>query len=420
MPGLTESLIGSAILLLTLTVAKTFYRNDPKTGYWYVFNEAELGNLIGTLLSPVVLSIADAFEPDADGKYDSARKQWFSLYQSLGDNMMEKIVKQMKGFPGVVDAELYAKWNDNSANQLTYLMPWKNGVLELKTGQLTVADPNWHIIHDHHSQDQRGTTGVDFLIDLENMPTDLEEVRYFLRSICDTDEQFRFCLFRDACKMLGMNRFEEIEIGTGIGQNGKSKYQELMKNAFKELCGELDPSFYQKARVDPNTASGFLVKLKCCLIVFSEEPEKEDKDGKPEPLLAGRVKKITGRSHIECRGNYKDSGSMLPKFDPHFIANEVPNIRQDPAVVRSLFVRKFNKFFKDTSVPANLRQLQEFQAKDPAVTPERARWSATELDDKVKSVGGAGLHLPPVGGFSGELKIHLRQGLVSAVASVAC
>ena len=32
-------------------------------------------------------------------------------------------------------------------------------------------------------------------------------------------------------------------------------------------------------------------------------------------------------------------------------------------------------------------QLQEFQAKDPAVTPETARWSATELDDKVKSVG---------------------------------
>ena len=121
--------------------------------------------------------------------------------------------------------------------------------------------------------------------------------------------------------------------------------------------------------------------------MYSEEPEDETHKGEPKPLLAGRVKKITGRTHIECRGNYKDSGSMLPMFDPHFVANEVPQLRKEPATMRRIFVRTFNKYFKDIRIASNKREYEEFRRKDPRVNHAPAQWRAFDLDKKVKSAG---------------------------------
>jgi hypothetical protein len=76
----------------------------------------------------------------------------------------------------------------------------------------------------------------------------------------------------------------------------------LDKQAFGKLCGELEPIFYQKARSNPNEASSFLAKLEFCLVIYTEESELA------LALLSGRMKKITGRSFIENRRNFEDSG----------------------------------------------------------------------------------------------------------------
>jgi hypothetical protein len=104
--------------------------------------------------------------------------------------------------------------------------------------------------------------------------------------------------------------------------------------------GDLDPVFFQKARTNPNEASSFMVKLKFCRVVFCPEPAQEKWD-----LLPGRIKKITGREYVECRGNYKDSGEYIPMWDPKLVANEVPKTKDEPAIRRRLVYRKFNKCF---------------------------------------------------------------------------
>ena len=65
--------------------------------------------------------------------------------------------------------------------------------------------------------DKRGTTDYDFEDDWDTKETDMLDVAQFLRSVLDTDQQYHWTLFKDCCKLLAFNRFEEFTILTGAG-----------------------------------------------------------------------------------------------------------------------------------------------------------------------------------------------------------
>jgi len=248
------------------------------------------------------------------------------------------IIKCIKGSPDVLDKDARKTWNDNSHGQLQYIFPFKNGIIDLEHPPgypypLEVAERELKIIHTDEL-DMKGTTGYDFKADWPTKEQDIADVDKFLRSCRMTDEEHDYCLMKDAASMLGANVFEEFEIWTGVTSNGKTKSQDVQMNAFGALAGDLDPVFFQKARTNPNEASSFMVKLKFCRVVFCPEPAQEKWD-----LLAGRIKKITGREYVECRGNPGRALSVqIMKVPLGFVRSTTPEVSMETFTEFSLFV----------------------------------------------------------------------------------
>ena len=371
--------------------SNTLFKWDRRTGIWGDWDESKLQHHLATGYRATVRQASrvwemkfleakkvDEFEDlDENQKkqYASRKKAWFGVEQNLGNNKepLPAIIKLLLSDPMVYTAAAQATWNDNREMQLNFIFPFKNGIIDLNDDypqELQVAPRELNIIH---SEKIRGTTGYNFKQDWPTKEEDMKEVDKFLRSCRMSDEEHKYCLMKDSSALLGSNIHEEFEIWTGVTSNGKTKTQTVAERAFGDLAGRLEPVFFQKARSNPNEASGYLAKLKFCRVLFSTEPENEQ-----WVILPGRVKKITGRDWIECRGNYKDSGEFLPMFAPILVMNDVLKMKDEPAIRRRLVYRKFNKCF-DAS------QLAERQAEDPEVVYEEPQWSDSDITRLVSS-----------------------------------
>jgi hypothetical protein len=65
-------------------------------------------------------------------------------------------------------------------------------------------------------------------------------------------------------------------------------------------------------------------------------------------------------------------------WDPILVANDVPALKDEPAIRRRMVYRKFNKCFDP-------KQVAERQAKDPDVVYDEAQWTDSELNRLVHS-----------------------------------
>ena len=122
-------------------------------------------------------------------------------------------------------------------------------------------------------------------------------VKYRASTVADGPDdggEYDYCLFKDSTMLLGVNAFEELQMYTGGGQNGKTTEVQMKCAVYGKLMNELKPDYYQSGTTDPNKASSFLMKVKYCKCIYSEEPSNER-----QPIYGGRIKKLCGRNYLD-------------------------------------------------------------------------------------------------------------------------
>eukprot|EP01050_Picozoa_sp_SAG11_P010904 SAG11_NODE_1119_length_5789_cov_56.660808_1_plen_1685_part_00 len=305
---------------------------------------------------------------------------WKVKKASVENEWASKIVGHLKGL--VTDSRVHEKWNSNTEGKLTWILPFANGIIDLREPypmQLKPAPVELMIKY---------TTGYDYVAEWATMDRDKSEIvdfrRHTTKNYSDPDDtdptqlgtgpgdngQYDWCLFKDSTSLLGFNAFEEFTMMTGGGANGKSKEVEMKQAMFGKLMGDLKPAYYQTGVKDPNSASSFLKKLQYCRCISSEEPEDDKR-----PLYGGRIKKICGRNFLEARANFENSDGFIPQWDPLFVANHLPDITggMEYAIGRRLIVREFVYCF-DRSKAAELN-----------MSYREPKWTKVELEAKVRT-----------------------------------
>eukprot|EP01050_Picozoa_sp_SAG11_P013764 SAG11_NODE_1630_length_4545_cov_51.211201_1_plen_1253_part_10 len=385
-----------------------FFMYEEKTGIWFDQSKDEMQQRCVDVLTKLIDGVLrhyykeaediqaeiEASEDEEEKKDLEARhneisdpkygliKQWKSVKKSIGNEWASKIIGHLKG--QVTDSRVHEKWNSNAEGQMSWILPFANGIIDLRDPypmKLMPAPVELMIKY---------TTGYDYLETWSTMDRDKAEIvdfrRHTTKNYSDPDDmdpnqlgtgpgdngQYDWCLFKDATTLLGFNAFEEFMMLTGGGANGKSKAVEMKQAMFGKLMGDLKPAYYQTGVQDPNSASSFLKKLQYCRCISSEEPEDDKK-----PLYGGRIKKICGRNFLEARANFENSDGFIPQWDPEFVANHLPDITggQEYAIGRRLIVREFNYCFDSG------------KASELSMPYRKPKWTKVELEFKVKSSG---------------------------------
>ena len=390
--------------------SKNFSLYDDTTGIWSDISHGELADEsirqlrveIGAVIlkltqgKQVLIDKSQEFEegtPEFDELFKeiehieyiiSGKGGWKTVLKNCGHTWNNAIIDRLGSRQGIATKNLDLQWNDNNDNTLTWILPFANGVVDLRDEypqKVKVASEEMMI--KYH-------VGYAYVETWEGMEKDMADiVKYRMATVDDgpgEGGQYDWCLFKDSTMLLGMNAFEEMQMYTGGGQNGKTTEVNLKLKVLGNceqgmgLMGELKPDYYQTGKQDPNQASSYLSKLKYCREIYSEEPTTEK-----APLLGGRIKKICGRNFLESRGNYQQSGGFIPGWDAIFCANKIPDIcgGEEFAIYRRLIVRPFEYCFLKT------------KAEQMGMTYREPAWTKFQLDEMVASDGfrNAYLHL---------------------------
>lgn len=214
----------------------------------------------------------------------------------------------------------------------THLLGVKNGVVNLRTGELLSPDPEWRITRVTSCEYNPGAKCPTFEKALrDSFYDDMEMVEYLARAIGYT--------------VLGDPTEELLFIPFGNGANGKG----TILNAVRETLGT-----YGKA-ADPSTflsdlqgsssggAREDLVRLRGARFVYVNEPDEAG------VLREGAVKSMTGNDAITARALYaKASIEILPTWSIWMPTNHKPIIKgTDNGIWRRLVLLPFERNFKN-------------------------------------------------------------------------
>jgi len=227
------------------------------------------------------------------------------------------------------------KFNNNP-----FILPFKNGVIELKTGIFRIAETNEYI--------------KDF-INYEYVKTSTTNIEYFFSQIFD-DEILRTYFINELSMSLeGVNRFQKIIFLIGASAcNGKSTILELMSAALGYFGVRMSTQLITSSREKAEGASEAMMILKDKRFAYCTEPET----GKKANI--NTIKELTG-DVITARGLYGKQEEFKVNsclFMASQFAPELDNV--DAGIIRRVCIIPFDKTFVLNPKKPNERQMKSF------------------------------------------------------------
>ncbi|MGU3440011.1 phage/plasmid primase, P4 family [Bacillus cereus] len=193
-----------------------------------------------------------------------------------------------------------------------YLLNVENGVIDLKTGELSLHNrdlmltkmaniefkkgegcPNWKLFLESIFKDAEGNTDyglIDFI---------QKAIGYSLTS--DISEQVMFFLY-------------------GGGRNGKSTFINIIKNVLGDYAKQTNSDTFIKKKHDSG-ANNDIARLACARFVSAVESEEG------QQLSEALVKQITGGEPISARFLRQEFFEFVPEFKVFFTTNNKPIIK---------------------------------------------------------------------------------------------
>lgn len=217
--------------------------------------------------------------------------------------------------------------------------PWrlncKNGVLDLRSFQLSPHDPN-----DLFTR----VTGAHYIPDAP-----APRWQQFLREIFLDDEEIILYARRVAgLALTGVIRDEVMFLFVGDGANGKSKYLGGLREADGDYAGVASFDTFD-ADSGRNGVGNDLAALRGRRLVTAIETDQERR------LAEAKVKRLTGGDPIICRHLYGEFFEYTPTYKIFLAVNHKPVIRGgDHGIWRRLHVLPFDATFEGEHRDANL------------------------------------------------------------------
>lgn len=227
-----------------------------------------------------------------------------------------------------------------------YLLNVKNGVLNLKTGELLQHDPE-HLITKlapiHYDVDAQAPRWERFLQEIfikENGQTDYEVIDFMQKAV-------GYSLSGDISE-------EVIFFLTGSGGNGKSKFLEAIQNVLGDYAKQTNANTFIRKQNDTNINND-IARLDKARFVSAVESEQGQR------LAESLVKQLTGGDKIAARFLRKEYFEFKPEFKIFFSTNHRPIITgADDGMWRRVIQIPFNARFtgdnRDTDLSDKLKE----------------------------------------------------------------
>lgn len=199
----------------------------------------------------------------------------------------------------------------------------------------------------------------------------ITELEDFFEKLFPDDDLCEYVLNIFAESLCGNRDRQEFFIHTGVGSNGKSMLEKLIRITFGDYFGAPDASLFNTTTSDPNAASPALASLRGCRVAMGAEPPA-DKDMQPDV-----IKRVTGGDPVTCRHLNKDLITYIPTNSWHMFCNDLPKMANtDEGILRRLRVLPYiSKFVDPNSLKLKTaKRYPNHYPKDSTLSKKMEEW----------------------------------------------
>jgi len=255
------------------------------------------------------------------------------LIEAAESNMttgrLKEIIRILPTIDGVIA-------NPDSFNSSQTLINCKNGILDMKTGDIIQSDPQYLLSQK---------TSVDY-----NPGATCKTFDNFILEICNNDTELMHYL-QVFCGYLftGLTREQKLFVFYGLGANGKS----LLISILLSIAGDYGLSTPASTLLAGHTGAirndyARLVNSRIVAATETSRGQKFDEAG---------VKMLTGEDRIVSRKLYQEYFEYLPKFKVLLAVNNLPRIfGNDKGIKRRICIIPFMRTFENRNCDKNLKR----------------------------------------------------------------
>lgn len=315
--------------------SKSFYLFNNKNKLW---EDKTINFIIGhymtnmiKLLEPLVdYYKQNAIDLNKLGKHDDAKIVDNNANKIKYNDAFYKtyIAKQLQIH---ILARFYKKNFYTKLNSIKYLLPVKNGVVNLKTGGF-------------RERVQSDMFSFELNVEWKGLDYNTDNFNKFMNDIMLEDKE----LIRYIQKLLGYSITGYVKeqlfiILWGKGGNGKGVLMDLLKKLMGPYSKKVSKDVIIKKSLETNAgaATPHLISLLGLRQAFIDESEFGDK------LNEGIVKELSGGDDIIARALFKDEITFEVMFQLFLLTNHKPEINVDEATIRRIKLIPFLAEFKD-------------------------------------------------------------------------
>lgn len=215
------------------------------------------------------------------------------------------------------------------------LLNVKNGIVDLKTGEMVAHDPNYKITN---------ISNVDYDPDAQSDEWDL-----FINNITENNEELKkYLQVIIGYAATGETAEQIIVILVGNGSNGKSKFLSIIQNVLGMYAKATPTETLMKnniSRINTDEA-----RLKGARFVVATEIDDEQK------LDEAKVKRLTGNDQIAARFMRQDFFEFTPEFLIFMAVNFLPIVSASESMFRRIVVIPFNAKFSNETLNKNIQE----------------------------------------------------------------
>ena len=251
----------------------------------------------------------------------------------------------------------------NLLDRHDHLLVVKNGVIDLRSGDLSAHDPNLlmtHRIESNYDPESQAPRWKQFLLEVFDGDTDL--INFVQRLI--------------GYGITGSTREQCFAVLHGTGANGKSVFLNVLNTVLNDVVGVAAFSAFESKPTGASTAD--LASLRGSRLGFAQEGERS------KPMAEAVLKRATGGDPITARHLYQHQMTFTPNFLLLLASNYRPRFAgQDEGLWRRVKLIPFTRYFaaEDRDVYLTETLLTEAEGILAWIVEGAIEWYRRGLDD---------------------------------------
>lgn len=296
----------------------------PETKAWYIWTGIYWRMAVDVEIEHLAKETIRSLPREAEDHQDAAE-----FFQFCALSQQKKMVTNMVS---LASSDPRVAVPARELDRHSHLFGAQNGVIDLRTGQLTAPDPNYRITL---------VAGCDY-IPQAKCPLFQSTVRDVFSG---DDELAAYFMLAIGYAAMGNPTQDVMFIPFGNGSNGKSTVLGVIRKAFGSYARSAEASSFVSDGSSGNAggAREDLVRLRASRFVYVNEPDENSE------LREGSVKSMTGGDAITARGLFaKHSVEITPTWTVFMPTNHKPIVKgSDNGIWRRLKLIPFERNFEE-------------------------------------------------------------------------